>query len=119
MRTKYRKKHKRYGIYKSKLEQIVAKRLGKKAKYEPEKLRYVIPHNYTPDFVVTNKDGSKTYYEVKGYLRYEDQVKMRAVRACNPNLHIIFLFPKDQRVHRSQMLNSEWCRKNGYECQFI
>lgn len=114
-----KKRARKTGPYKSKLESIVAKRLGKKAKYESEKLKYVIVKNYIPDFIITEKDGSKKYIEVKGYLRYEDQVKMKAVRYSHPDLHIEMWFPKDQKVHTSSMLNSEWCERYGFICQFI
>lgn len=93
------------------LEEKVFKQLPKKrTKYEGEKLTYFIPKKYIPDFIIHTKAG-KIYLEVKGYLRYEDQVKMRAVKASNPDLDIRFYFPEDKKVAGSQMLNSEWCIK--------
>lgn len=115
MRTRYKKKSKRTGKYKSQLEALVAKRLGRKAKYEPEAIHYLIPKKYIPDFVIQTSDN-KVYLEVKGWFRYEDQAKMRAVKASNPTLDIRFYFPKDQKIHGSKMLNSEWCEKYNFPC---
>lgn len=111
---RYKQKHTRVGKFKSKLEHQVAKELGKRAKYESERLTYMKPGHYKPDFVYTRKNGSKLYIEVKGFLRYDDQVKMKAVKANNMDLDIRFMFPQDKPVHRSKMLNSEWCQKYGF-----
>ena len=119
MQKNYKKKHKRKGKYKSPLEAKIAKLLGRKARYETEKLSYVLPKNYIPDFVIPNKDGTKTYIEVKGYLRYEDQVKMRAVRVAHPEKDIWMWFPRNQKVHKSNLTNSEWCEKYGYPWRII
>lgn len=113
---RYKKKHTRIGKYRSPLEASVAKRLPKGTEFESEKLTYYLPKKYLPDFVITKPDGKKIYLEVKGYLRYEDQQKMRAVKASNPDLDIRFFFPSDRLVHTSQMLNSEWCEKYGFPC---
>ena len=118
-RKRYKIKHKRKGKYKSPLEEKYAKLLGRKAKYETEYLEYVLPKKYKPDFVITHKDGTKTYIEAKGYLRYEDQVKMRAVRLAHPEKDIWMWFPIDKKVHRSNLLNSEWCDKYGYKWRII
>jgi predicted nuclease of restriction endonuclease-like RecB superfamily len=117
MSRRYKKKHKRPSGYRSGLEEVVARMLPKaRTTFEGEKLVYFLQKNYIPDFIIKKPDGSKVYLEVKGYLRYEDQVKMKAVRIANPDLDIRFYFPKDQKVHTSQMLNSEWCAKWGYPC---
>lgn len=110
-----KKKTRNTGKYKSPLEQSIARRLGRKAKYETEVLQYLLPKRYKPDFILL-KDGHKIYLEVKGYFRFGDQQKMRAVKACNPELDIRMYFPKDNRVQTSQMLNSEWCRKYNFPC---
>ena len=115
---KYKKSSKRTGKYKSKLEAKIARRLGKRATYETESLDYIQPakkRKYTPDFVVIKKDETKLFLEVKGFLRREDQIKMRLVKECNPSLDIRMFFPKDGRIHGSQLLNSEWCTKYGFD----
>jgi hypothetical protein len=115
MSRKYRKKHKRVDGFRSKLEHDVSPKLPKGTTFESEKLKYFIPKNYIPDFVVPTKSGRKIYLEVKGYLRYEDQQKMRAVKLCNSELDIRFFFPNNNRVHGSKMTNSEWCEKYGFK----
>lgn len=98
------------------LEKSVTKSLPRgRYKYEDEYLAYVIPHKYLPDFVITKHDGSKIYLEVKGFMRYEDQQKMKAVKFSNPDLDIRFYFPADKQVHKSKMKNSEWCEKYGFK----
>lgn len=111
---RYKKKSRRTGKYKSKLESVVARKLGKKATYETVKLSYTLPKSYTVDFVVGKDDGARVLLEVKGYLRYEDQVKMRYVKECNPLEDIRFYFPVDNRVQGSKMKNSEWCERYGF-----
>ena len=113
---RYKKKHVRADGFRSKLESEVSKVLegkGLKVSFETEKLTYLLPKRYIPDFVVEYK-GKKIYLEVKGYLRFEDQQKMRAVKATNPELDIRFYFPRDQRVHTSKMLNSQWATKYNF-----
>jgi hypothetical protein len=116
LRPKYKKRSIKHGIYKSKLEFNVAKILGKRGTYEPCKLPYAIIRNYTPDFVIYDKDGQRIFIEVKGYLRFEDQQKMKAVKESNPLLDIRFYFPVDNKVHGSKMKNSEWCKKYNFPC---
>jgi hypothetical protein len=114
MRKNFKRRSKRTGKYKSKLESLVARMLRGKATYESERIKYVLPKNYTPDFVVLRQDGTKIFVEVKGYHRYEDQAKMRAVKQSNPELDIRMFFPKDGKVQSSEMTNSEWCIKYGF-----
>lgn len=107
--------------FRSGLETSVWKKVPKRVKpfvkYEPEKLQYLLPKTYNPDFVI-ERNGSKIYVEVKGYLRYEDQVKMRAVKASNPFLDIRFVFAQDNKVAGSKMVCSEWCTKYGFQYAF-
>jgi len=115
MKSRHNKKFLRKDGFRSKLEGEVAKVLPKGTKFESEKLKYFIPKTYNPDFVVTTKNGRKIYLEVKGYFRYEDQVKMRYVKVSNPELDIRFFFPNDNKVQTSKMTNSEWCEKYGFK----
>lgn len=106
------------GQFRSGLEQSVWNKVPKqrkpKVKYEPRRLQYLLPKTYVPDFVIDDK----IYVEVKGYLRYEDQVKMRAVKDSNPYLDIRFVFAKDNKVASSNMTVSEWCTKYGFRYAF-
>lgn len=110
----FKKRSKRFGIFKSQLEANVAKVLGKQAKYENVTLAYLLPKRYTPDFSVLTKDKQFVYLEVKGYFRYEDQQKMKYVKISHPDLDIRMFFPADNKVQGSKMRNSDWCKKYGY-----
>lgn len=93
-----------------------------KVEYEPEKLRYVTEHEYTPDFKVTLPDGSVIYIEAKGNGRQFDQVvksKMIAVKAQHPDKDIKIVFYADGKVgpkrkNGSFMRQSDWALKNNY-----
>jgi len=95
----------------------VPKKQRPKVKYEGEKLQYLLPKTYNPDFVIHKPDG-KIYVEVKGYFRSEDQVKMRAVKVTNPFLDIRFVFAVDNKVGGSKLLCSQWCDKYGFPYAF-
>jgi hypothetical protein len=109
-------KSKGHGIYKSGLEVIIAKRLGKRATYETDTISYLLPKRYTPDFTIIGTEVHRVFLEVKGWFRYEDQQKMRAVKFSNPDLDIRMYFPQDNKVQGSKMKNSEWCKKHGFPC---
>lgn len=111
---RYKKRSTRTSKYKSELEKKIAKSLGKNAAYEVDTIHYVLPKSYKPDFTVTRLDGTKLFIEVKGWFRYEDQQKMRAVKFANPSLDIRMFFPADNKVQGSKMKNSEWCLKWGF-----
>lgn len=100
--------------YKSRLEAVIAKRLGKKALYETEVIHYLIPKRYIPDFVVSVPGRSSFYIEVKGYFRYEDQQKLKAVKQCNPGIDLRLYFPSDGRVQGSKLRCSEWAKKYNF-----
>jgi hypothetical protein len=114
LRSNKNKKYLRADGFRSGLEKTISKRLPKGTKFESEKIKYFIPKDYVPDFIIPTKSGKKIYLEVKGWMRYEDQQKMRAVKMCNPELDIRMYFPKDNKVQSSKLLNSEWCRKYGF-----
>jgi len=81
--------------------------------YEPHKIPYAIIGNYLPDFLLEFPSGHKRYIETKGYLRREDIVKMKAVKAKNPKLDIRIFFMVD-KVIAGKMTYSRWAEKNGY-----
>lgn len=83
--------------------------------YETENIPYVVEHHYTPDFVITRKDGSKLYIEAKGWLRSEDKRKMRAVKLQHPTYDIRIVFQKDNPLYKgSKSKYSDWARKLGF-----
>lgn len=118
MARKYKvKKYKRADGFRSGLESLLASKIPKDVKwgFESERIPYVLPKKYIPDFIITKANGTKMYIEAKGYLRYEDQQKMRSVKHCNPDLDIRFFFGNDKKVHGSTMTNSQWCEKYDFK----
>lgn len=114
----YKRKSRATYLHKSGFEDTAAelfKDNGIKAEYEAEKLKYVIESNYTPDFKITNSDGTTTYIETKGYFDADSVKKMMHVKRANPELDIRMWFMKDAKIPgRKKMKYSDWCDKYGY-----
>jgi hypothetical protein len=102
--------------FKSQFERDVfnnIERNGLTAEYEPFKIPYVVsPSNYWPDVVLPNG----IIIELKGYFDTRSQVKMKAVKRCNPHLDIRFVFmnSKNKMNKRSKMTYALWCDKYGF-----
>lgn len=94
----------------NRFEKKIAAELGPNYSYEPIKLKYVVEHHYTPDFV----DGFDIV-ETKGYFPPEDRRKMKAVRDQHPeyNITIVFQNPDLKLNKRSKTSYADWCRKNN------
>jgi predicted nuclease of restriction endonuclease-like RecB superfamily len=115
-------KEKTKGSFKSLLEAAAFKVLkkllrGKTPQYEGEKVPYIVPAraaSYIPDFILTKKDGTKLYLEIKGYLRPHDRVKMRLVKRHNPDLDIRLVFGQNNLVAGTKLRYSDWAKKNGF-----
>lgn len=96
---------------------------GATIEYETEKLKYVIEAEYTPDFVITFKDGTKLYIEAKGNGRQFDQnvrKKMIAIKDQHPDKDIRIIFYRDGKVGNKRKdgsfyKQSDWAIKNGYK----
>jgi len=84
-------------------------------KYEDktEKMPYTVEHLYLPDFVLTNKAGTrKIYLECKGWFRPSDRTKMDRVIKCNPDSDIRFVFMQDNYLTKSKKNRySDWCKQ--------
>jgi hypothetical protein len=52
--------------------------------YEPESLRLAANTFFTPDFRVVFRDGSVTFYEVKGFWRDDARVKIKVAARLHP-----------------------------------
>lgn len=99
-------------MFKSKLEQEVATRLGKGWGYETVQVEYTLEKVYLGDFT---KDD--VIVEVKGFFRPGDQAKYLAVRdSCVENGYtfVFILSHPDKPVRRKAKLTmAEWCEKHG------
>jgi hypothetical protein len=104
-------------------EKTCARKL-KGCDYEPKdaELHYVVSKVYHPDFVPSSRTG--IIFECKGRFRtsYEAS-KYIAVRECNPNIQIIFIFQSPQtpmpnaRVRKkcgTKQSHAEWAEKNNF-----
>jgi hypothetical protein len=107
-------------MYRSGLESKVADLLSSlkvKYEYESKKLAYQLECNYLPDFLLPNG----IYLEVKGRLTSEDRRKMLAVKRCNPDLDIRFVFqaPFNKIYKGSKTTYAKWAEKSGFPwCQY-
>lgn len=87
-------------------------------KYESESFKYKVPDSkYTPDFILTNADGSKTYIEVKGFLDYHSRQQMTLIKKQYPHLDLRFHFmrPKNRINGRKSSTYEEWAVKHGFK----
>lgn len=101
--------------FKSQFERDVfntIERNGLTAKYENLKIPYKTVHNYIPDLELPNG----IIIELKGYFDTRAQVKMKAVKRCNPHLDIRFVFMNSNNKlnKRSKMTYAMWCDKYGF-----
>lgn len=102
--------NRRVGRYRSKLEELVAKSLGPKWKYENSKIEYTVKKTYIPDFEC---DG--VYVEVKGFFRAGDQAKYLAIRDDLFPYDFVFVFSDPNKKVRkgAKMTMGEWAEKHG------
>ena len=99
--------------FRSKLEEKVADLLvdlGVKYEYETTRVRYIIQHVYTPDFVLPNG----VVLECKGYWEPADRRKIRAVKELNPNLDLrmVFQAPFNKISKKSKTTYAKLCEKH-------
>lgn len=67
---------------------------------------------YTPDFFL------ETGYivETKGRFTAADRRKMLAVKAEHPELQLVILFMRDNKIHKNSTTKySDWCEANNYD----
>lgn len=79
--------------------------------YEPYKIPYWTPGNYTPDFVLGD-----ILVEAKGYFRAGDQKKYLAIKeSLEGSQQLVFLLQSpNKRVRKGAKLTmSGWCDKHG------
>lgn len=82
--------------FKSKFEAELARTFDEQGvvwEYEPDSFKFQPPPaTYTPDFKLTNPDGTITYIEAKGYFDATDRTKMKCMKAQYPELDLRLLF---------------------------
>ena len=109
--------------YRSGLEHQVAKeldKLGVPYGYESEVIKYIKPvstHKYTPDFILTKKDGSKLYIETKGRFTSADRVKHRLIKEQYPELDLRFVFSRSkQKLSKTSKTSyAQWADRYGFK----
>jgi hypothetical protein len=109
--------------YRSGLEATTADYLKKRKVafgFETEKIKYTKPetnHTYTPDFVLTKKDGTVMYVETKGRFLYDDASKHLLIKEQHPELDIRFVFSSlNAKVGQSKRVTcAMWAEKHGYK----
>lgn len=75
-----------------------------------------IPYNieglwYHPDWVLPNGN----IIEAKGFLDKETKRKMVAVKKCNPNLKIFFVFyDAHKKISGTKETHADWAIRNGF-----
>jgi hypothetical protein len=116
---KYMKKGKRKGSYGRKFEDSVCAALeeltGAFKRSGAVKIPYTDqPALYLPDIIIERV--SNIYIEVKSWLDYEDQRKMKNVKRCNPDLDIRFIFrDPNKKLSTSNMTHAEWSEKYHFK----
>ena len=83
--------------------------------YESGKISYVEPKTYTPDFIVTKKDGLPMFIEVKGHFRPGDTKKYLALMKYWPNMDFRFIFQNANKKLRkgAKSTYGDWADKHG------
>lgn len=67
---------------------------------------------YTPDFFLE----TGVIIETKGRFTAADRRKMLAVKRDHPDVNIVMLFMRDNKIHRnSKTYYSDWCMEHGYD----
>ena len=101
--------------FRSGLEKRIADNLTKNKcsfEYEPMSVSYTIDYKYKPDFVLSNG----IIIEAKGFFRYDDQRKHRAISKAHPELDIRFVFSRlSSRVQNSRLTCAQWCDKYNFQ----
>ena len=108
--------------FRSGLEDDINESLKKSKKnygYETEKISYIQPqtkHNYTPDFILSKKDGKKLYIESKGRWVKTDRAKFDLIFNQYPDIDIRFVFqnPNAKLYKGSKTTYAEYCDKKGW-----
>ncbi len=67
---------------------------------------------YTPDFFLS----SGYIIETKGRFTAADRRKMLAVKRDHPDLNLVMLFMRDNKIHKNSTTHySDWCMEHDYD----
>jgi hypothetical protein len=107
---------KRKGKYKSRLESLFAElcfKHGLGFKYEADKIPYIRPAHYVPDW----KIAENVYIETKGYLAPSDRSKLVAFKEQHPKITILLVFGNsDNRLNsKSKTTYGQWATKHDFQ----
>lgn len=81
------------------------------AEYERSRIPYHIDAFYIPDWVLKNG----IIIEAKGFIDRETKRKMIAVKRCNPQLDIRFIFyDAHKKISGTKQTHADWAEKNGF-----
>lgn len=88
--------------------------------YETIKFGFIQPEkrrSYTPDFILTKKNGDMMVIETKGRFTLQDRQKMEYVQAQYPNVDIRFVFTnsRDKIRKGSKTTYGKWCENLGFK----
>jgi len=109
--------------YRSGLEVKVATDLKDKGipfGYETEKIKFTEPaknRTYTPDFVLTKKDGTKMFIETKGRLVAADRQKHKFIKEQCPDIDLRIVFTnQNSKIYKgSPTTHAKWAEKLGLQ----
>ena len=113
------KNKKDYGKFKSHFEMEVAAKMPENS-YECEEISYEVPSIskiYHPDFVTTDNEGHKIYWETKGRPHSTDEMtKYIYVRNSNQDIDLRFiLMDKKTLMPRCKKTTvADWLKKNNF-----
>lgn len=131
-------KYQRYGIYKSKFEDSLAKWLRKKKikfSYEKESFQWLdllknsqcltcesrtvgTWRQYTPDFFIESSEDVKVIEAKGGRFKLSDRNKITKVMDNHPELrkNFVMVFANNGKLtKRSKNRYSDWCQNNGIQ----
>lgn len=114
----------KYG-FRSGLEERIAEQIkaaGKEVRYEDpdNKIQYCIPERmakYTPDFILTKKNGARMIIESKGRLLLGDRTKHLLIKDQFPHIDLRFVFqnPNQKIIKNSKTRYCDWADKHGFK----
>lgn len=79
--------------------------------FEGLKVTYTYNAVYKPDIVLENG----VLIEIKTYLPYDEQRKLRAIKETNPSLDLRLVFEKpDKLLPNSKLTHGQWATKYGF-----